>query len=163
MLDIETLGQDPGCVVLSIGAVAFDEDVLSEKFHERISIESCTDAGLEVDGNTLEWWLDQDEDAKEALKGSRPLQTVLEEFSIFYIENCDGNIWANAPSFDCEILKAAYEAVGEKPPWEYYEQRCYRTMKNVAGVSTVTGGTKHDALDDAINQAATLQKALNSI
>jgi hypothetical protein len=152
MVDIETLGLEPGCAILSIGAVEFDDAGPCEQFYRSISLESCTDAGLTVDGGTLEWWLERDESVKGVLEGGDDLADVLEAFAAFY-----GNaeeIWANAPSFDCKILEAAYDAVDVVPPWEFYEERCYRTLKNCPGaVELEREGDHHDALDDAIHQA----------
>lgn len=63
-------------------------------------------------------------------------------------------IWANSPSFDCDILAAAYDAVGRTAPWDYWEERCFRTLKNLPGAVDVEhGGDEHNALDDAVHQA----------
>lgn len=157
MLDIETLGTEPGCVIVSIGAVKFNEDTIGNTFHRTIDIESCTDAGLTIDGDTLQWWLKQD--AKEELTGSDDLEEVLNAFAMF----CEGDVWANAPTFDCRILGAAYSALGMETPWEYYDERCYRTLKDIVTVPIEQNGTKHNALDDAISQAKTAQRALRKL
>jgi len=51
MLDIETLGVSPGCVILSLSAVEFDINTgeLGESFNMGIDIKSCVDAGLTID------------------------------------------------------------------------------------------------------------------
>jgi len=54
MVDIETLGLDIGSVILSIGAVRFDESgVYGEPFYVEIGQQSCKNRGLEVDPETL--------------------------------------------------------------------------------------------------------------
>ncbi len=152
MIDIETLGLEPGCAILSIGAVKFDQDRAGEEFYSSVSLESCQEYGLKVDAGTLEWWLGRDEAVQGVLSGGEDLDTVLEEFAGF-VEDAD-EVWANAPSFDCEILEHAFEAVGIEVPWEFYEERCYRTLKNLPGaVEVLNEGDEHHALDDARHQA----------
>ena len=110
MVDIETLGLDPGASVVSIGAVRFDPDGTGDRFSASISLTSCEAAGLTIDAETLEWWLTQDDVAKRQLVGGDSLTEVLEDFAEWY---GDANeIWANSPSFDCDILGAAYDAIG---------------------------------------------------
>jgi len=53
MLDIETLGLEAGAAILSIGAVKFDTDGLGAEFSGEIDLESCQDAGLAIDAETL--------------------------------------------------------------------------------------------------------------
>ena len=59
MIDIETLGTTPDCVVLSVGAVKFDPYKLEEphsKMLWRPSGDEQINANRRVDQNTLEWW-----------------------------------------------------------------------------------------------------------
>lgn len=159
MVDLETLGLDPGAAILSIGAAEFDQDGVGETFYRSISLVSCDDAGLEIDAGTLEWWLGQDDNAREQLTGGDELTEVLHEFTEFY-DDAD-EIWANAPSFDCEMLSAAYDASKAPVPWEFYEERCFRTLKNLPGaVDIEQDGEEHDALDDAVHQARRASRTL---
>jgi hypothetical protein len=62
MVDIETLGTEPGCVVLSIGAVAFDKEMgFVEDFYEVINTVDSFSEGLTYDNDTLAWWKKQPE------------------------------------------------------------------------------------------------------
>jgi len=155
MLDIETLGREPGCVVMSIGAVKFGPDGLGDEFHQTISLTDCVKHGLEIEAETLKWWLDQDSETQKELRGLTPLDSVLRQFNSWY-DNVD-EVWANSPSFDCEILEAAYEAAGHQEPWEYYEERDHRTLRELPQAPShdeiEDAGTEHNALDDAKYQA----------
>jgi DNA polymerase III epsilon subunit-like protein len=154
MLDIETLGLEPGCVILSIGAVAFDIDGLGETFHRSINLESCADAGLEIDAETLEWWLDQDDAVRGVLTGGEDLTAVLSEFTDWFLDLDADEVWANSPTFDCRVLEHAYGAVGLDAPWQFYQERDFRTLKKLpVAVMADRDGDKHDALDDAVHQA----------
>ena len=154
MLDLETLGTAPGAAVLSIGAVGFDENgPTGETFYRQIRLSSCQAAGLEIDAETLAWWLDQDDAAKDVLTGGDDLESVLDAFVEWYPDDAD-EIWANSPAFDCAILERAGEAVGIDMPWQFYEARDVRTIRSLpAAVELDRTGIEHDALDDAIHQA----------
>lgn len=152
MVDIETLGRDAGCVILSVGAVRFSEDGIEQSYYESVNRESCEHAGLETDDETLEWWQDQPEEAREVLTGGEDLEVVLDNLRAFYMGADE--VWANSPAFDVKILEAAYDAVGLEPPWNFWETRDVRTIKALPGaVEPENEGVAHDALDDAKHQA----------
>ena len=162
MVDIETLGLDAGSALVSIGAVRFDSDGVGETFEESVSVASCQAAGLTIDGETLEWWLTQDAAAREQLTGGIELAAALKRFAEFY-HGAD-EIWANSPSFDCEMLEAAYEAIGETAPWAFYEERDFRTLSSLAvAPEPEQAGVEHDALDDARHQAEIAAETLRRI
>ena len=152
MVDIETHGLEPGAAIVSIGAVEFGPDGLGREFVGDIDMESCQEAGFEIDASTVKWWLDQDENAQEQLLGGEDLATVLAGFDAWYDAE---EIWANSPSFDCEHLERAYAAVGLEEPWGFRDERCFRTIRSLGVDARVSrDGTEHDALDDARYQAA---------
>ncbi|MFP4218806.1 MAG: 3'-5' exonuclease, partial [Salinarchaeum sp.] len=162
MVDIETLGIEPGAAVLSIGAVTFDTDGIGAQFHRSIDLQSCQDAGLAIDAETLQWWLDQDGDARAVLTGGDPLADVLAAFTEFVPE--DAEVWANGPQFDCEHLEAAYAAVDMDAPWTFRDERDVRTVRALPVAPDVEqDGTEHDALDDAVYQARIVGEALNRL
>ena len=54
MLDIETLGTEPGCAIVSVGAARWSIDgVGDERLYREVSLSSCGAAGLEIDPDTL--------------------------------------------------------------------------------------------------------------
>lgn len=153
MVDLETLGTDPGAVILSIGAVRFDTDGIDdETLHVSVDPESCQDYGLSIDADTLTWWLEQDDAVTDILRGGIPLDDALHEFTAF-IDDAD-TIWANSPTFDCSILRAAYDAIGDDVPWSYRDERDFRTLSHLPVAPDIPfDGDKHNALDDATHQA----------
>lgn len=162
MVDIETLGLNPGATIISIGAVEFGPGRLGETFYRSVDLESCQDAGLDIDAGTLDWWIRMDSDTQDQLMGGDDLSTVLSDFSD-WLTPVD-EVWANSPSFDCEMLEAAYDAVDIQVPWEYYEERDFRTLKNLpvaADIDQEHDGDEHDALDDAKHQAWIAAAALS--
>lgn len=162
MVDIETLGLDPGAAILSIGAVRFGPGGLGEEFEINIDLKSCQDAGLDIDAGTLKWWLSQDGEAQHVLTGGMRLGKALWRFSEFY--RPADEIWAYSPSFDCEMLKEAYDAAGMSPPWTYKDERDCRTLAALPiWPDFEQEGVEHDALDDAKYQARQTAETLRSL
>lgn len=166
MVDLETLGTVPGCSILSIGAVFFDPltEKLGDEMYAVILRQSCLEAGLHEDKDTLAWWSRQSPEAKRVLAEAEmetvayPLLKGLEEFNTFCKLGKKTKVWGNGADFDNPILVAAYHAVGSKQGWAPYNGRCYRTVKNLFPQQKLVGrtGTHHNALDDAKSQAAHL-------
>lgn len=162
MVDIETLGLEPGCAILSIGAVRFDADGVGDEFYQSVDLQSCQDAGLTIDAGTLDWWLGQDDAITGVLTGGLNLDATLVGFTEFY--GLAEEIWANSPSFDCEILEAAYAAVGREEPWGFRDERCVRTLRSLPGaVDVEMDGEEHHALDDAKQQARSVAATLREL
>ena len=67
MIDIETLGTDPGSVILSIGAVEFDLKTgkTGEEFYQWIDLESSSNKGFSVSAGTIKWWMMQNKKARQ--------------------------------------------------------------------------------------------------
>lgn len=155
MIDIETLGLEPGAVVLSIGAVRFTPHEITEEFYRNIDLQSSMDAGLGVDPETLDWWLQEERlEASDCLTGGEPLEDSLRALAAF-VNGCN-EYWANSPAMDLSVLEAAYAAVGMEEPWNYDEERDQRTIEALAPDDYTPPrfeGTEHNALDDARHQA----------
>lgn len=167
MVDLETLGTRAGCGILSIGACTFDE---KHTFYRKVLPSSGSTLGLTVDDATMEWWNKQHPDARrESFSGVDSLTTVLGAFADWYRkiparEKEKKFIWGNGADFDLPILQACYIAAKMKQPWDPFNGRCYRTLKNLyfdIKMDTFEG-QKHTALADAINQAAHARKILRA-
>lgn len=156
MLDIETYGTSPGSVIKSIGAVKFHDGKIYAKFYKRVDVTSCIANGLTMDGDTVEWWLQQSDEARKemALPGEH-IALVLEQFTI-WISTPDAIVWGNGATFDNTLVAAAYKAVGKPLPWSHRNSLCYRTIKNAnrdISIDAYRVRTAHNALDDAESQA----------
>ena len=166
MIDIETVGLERGSAIVEIGAVQFEPvAMIGETFHRSVSLTSCQEAGLHIDADTIEWWLgDQPEIAPEVLVGGDDLADALSEFVDWYNEITPHEVWANSPSFDCEMLEHAGEQVGVPMPWDFYEERDVRTLDALpVDVEIEQQGVEHTALDDAIYQARVASTILHKL
>lgn len=170
MIDLETLGKRAGCKVMSIGAVVFGQAGVSEthRFSAIIS-RHAQPPGLHEDPETMEWWSRQNKEAYNRLFGDdaqgHAMPRVLASFS-HWLNELDGEVlvWGNGADFDNPILSAAYHACGMAQPWGAWNGRCYRTLKNLRpDIKLMRQGVHHDALDDAISQAAHAADILNAV
>lgn len=162
MLDLETMGNKPGCPIIAIGAVEFAKGELGREFYAQINLESAMHYGLKPNGDTIMWWMKQSEEARAAFKDNEKayeLTIALKMFRDWLAP--DSEVWGNGADFDNTILAAAYDACGMVAPWKFYNNRCYRTMKSLfKNVPVDRVGTYHNALDDAKTQAMHLMKGM---
>jgi hypothetical protein len=157
MLDLETMGSESFSSIISIGALEFDIETgkTGKEFYVNVDLQSCMDLGLIVNGSTIMWWMQQNEQARKDLVDEKalPLLKALLEFSNFC--NKDYEIWGNSARFDCGILQNAYNKAGLLIPWDLRKERCVRTLvsfnseikKNFLSV-----GTAHNAISDCYFQ-----------
>jgi len=162
MLDKETLDTTPSAVILSIGAVRFDPDtdeIDDEGFYASISIDSNLEAGRTISESTLMWWM-RDEQAAARSVYFEPKQT-LSDALLGFVDwfGAAEFIWSNGASFDIPMMSHALKGAGMEQPWEFYNERCVRTYKNLPGMKNikVENTAKHNALFDAIAQAKLVQ------
>lgn len=161
MIDLETLGLKPGCVVLSIGAAKFSPttgEVVS-KFYERIAFKDSVLRGLTVDPDTYQWWTKQDKEVfAETMSGTKSLIDVCLDFQAWVREHSDvRDFWCQGTDFDFPIWEAAYSRGAPLANYfaNYYQRRDTRTLYAVAGFdpSLLTReGSHHNALDDVLHQ-----------
>lgn len=170
MLDLETLGTRPGCVIRSIGAIFFNPhaDEFGATFYVNVDRMSCELAGLHVDANTEAWWARQSAQARAALEvDPQPIVDALWSFNSFWQTHGGERIWSHGANFDQPILEACYHAEGSlQIPWSFWNSRCTRTVYDIAQIDTrkmSVGETKHNALDDARAQARAVQAAMRRI
>lgn len=161
MIDLETLGTRPDCVVVSIGAVFFDPIFgrFGDKFEARLSIEDQLICGRSVNADTLKWWMNQTPEARSVFNlPESPTDDVLATFHgwITSNEDSDVSVWGNGATFDVSILENLFLQFDYQPPWKFSNVMDLRTFRrfcaNNENVKRL--GVHHNALDDAISQAA---------
>ncbi len=171
MIDLETLGTTPGSVVLSIGGVTSN----GAEFHGKIDLRDSLHAGLTVDPDTMSWWRKQPasvwrETARAGEEPSLGLRFVLGSFADWLALLRQGDakaatgaklrLWGDSAAFDLSLLACAYRAAGVAVPWDYREEHCYRTLRNVLGSEKPRSKVQHDGLSDAKAQMTHLQEML---
>lgn len=164
MIDFETLHTLAHAAILSIGAVKFNEqNIADDAFYRIITIDSNLAEGRGVSESTLGWWLKQDEKAKAIFDAPNKvtLDLALAEFRAWFGTSHEADhvkVWSNGASFDIPMMAHAYGNQGT--PWKFYNERCFRTIKNMQAAKNVPAPVNqgaHNALYDAIAQAQHLQ------
>ena len=165
MVDLETMGVNDKAAIIAIGAVPFDfEGNIGPTFYKTIDLADSVAHGGVMDPSTVLWWMRQSDEARKEFDrpGNYEIESLI-DFTNYLDLNFseDVKVWGNGASFDNVILANAYKRNGEDVPWKYYNDRCYRTMKNLAPhIKMEREGTHHNALADAISQAKHLQRIL---
>lgn len=175
MIDLETIGTRPGSAILTIGAVRFDptaadfidpqDDIplslpTETAFYRRIDRESCTFLGLTEDWDTLSWWSRQTPEARREAFDADPRHDIAEVMAEF-ARWCgrDPFPWSHGASFDVVLCEAAFERLGIRAPWKFWNVRDTRTLYDFTGEKPIRDRNHHHALHDAAAQAAAVQRA----
>jgi exodeoxyribonuclease VIII len=171
MIDLETMGAGNDAAIVSIGAVFFDmhRGVLGEPFHRPVNLATSVKRGGTMDPGTVMWWVGQSQEARDAMRFSTyHIDVALAELRVWLTMQCrreDLLPWGNSARFDLGILSSAFERSDIEVPWEWWNERCYRTLR--AQYPTIElderSGTHHKADDDAIFQAKHLMKIVNTL
>lgn len=170
MVDLETLGTAPGSVIVSLGAVAFNQENAMAYFYANISINSCLNHGMVVDAGALKFWMTKasQENRDDLFVNPRGLREVLHDFNAFYkAANCCW-LWSHGSTFDIGHLGIAYGLAGynDYRPWLFRNVRDTRTLFSLAkGMQHPFRGKgdKHNALADAIYQVGQVQEAYRAL
>ena len=170
MVDLETLGNRNKAVILSIGACKFSlsgDGVQSASFEVFVKPESCVEIGMELDASTVMWWMAPERGEARDLMVEKQERAVHIRDALWQFRNWLGEdipVWGNGATFDNVILRNAYELAGIPCPWMFWNDRCYRTVKNLAShVQLERQGMHHSAMWDAISQAVHLQQIFRTL
>jgi exodeoxyribonuclease VIII len=175
MLDLETMSTESNAAIVSIGAVKFnphgDIGVLGDPdnpdyahFHQAVELHSLTDAGFHISGQTIRWWMEQSDAARQSLF-IEPVSLDV-ALSRFYLWFGDESLptWGNGAGFDNVVLRNAYQKLGGTSPFKFRHDRCYRTIKSMfPDLPFLPPTIAHNAMCDAEAQAMHLQKMFNRI
>jgi hypothetical protein len=175
MIDLESLGQEAGNVIVTLSAVQFDLETgeMGRIFDKSIKIADSQRHGLTIDVSTVLWWMGQNEDARmqliESQNKAEDLTLVLADFKKWLsnlpnshlrtvYDRRDIHVWGRGPRFDMALLSYAYKAIQyQETPWDFRKERCVRTYEALAPhikkeFDAKREGTFHNGVDDAKHQ-----------
>lgn len=159
MIDLESMGTDRYSPIVAIGAVRFEAGPMQAMvpFYQAITLESCLKVGLRSSASTILWWMKQSAEAQKVFSDPEAvdLPIALDSFTDWLNSRPD-RLWGNSAAFDLGLLADAYKACSKEVPWQFYNERCYRTLKSLPiakDIALKRRGTHHNALDDALSQA----------
>ena len=166
MLDIETLGTHPDCVVCTLGAIKFNPystEPPGQGIYLRLDIDEQLAMGRSTLDSTIEWWGKQDPKVREEALGEGDrvsLSDMRKDLNKFLVGV--EHIWAQGPAFDIVILEDLYRQMSWPIPWHFWQIRDSRTLFGVHGDPRVAGRDQaHNALMDCFYQAEAVQKVYN--
>lgn len=176
MIDLETLDTGPKSVVLSVGAVLFDErgSRSFSPFYRALELDPQFALDRTVSQSTLLWWMGQSPVAQGMAFSdvrTHPAQVMLDLTA--YAGEVK-NVWANSPSFDCIIWESlCRDFVGLKAaaaPWKHGQVRDVRTFREESGMPRdwaphgwADTHTEHDPIDDCRYQITVVREARRRI
>lgn len=155
MLDFETLSLDECPVILSIGAVVFNENGFIECLSEKIDQQSCLNIGCTIGQDVIDWWDKQSDAAKmAAFGGTTNIGYAMGMLVELYNRHECEEIWSKGSLNDILWANNILKKCGLVKPWKFSREMCFRTfLKYSPKVEFTPEGEAHNALDDAINQA----------
>ena len=161
MIDLEGLATGPDTTILTIAAQAFDpfgSGYYDRHYYARVTLESQENRA--IDDGTIAWWSTQPAHAREEAFGEQdriPLDQALDELGRLIWHS--RLIWAQGPTYDCNILEHAYKSYHKPLPWKYYQVRDSRTVFSLWPELPIPP-TSHHALEDCRRQIGMLQDTL---
>ena len=163
MIDIETCGTGVDACVLTVAAQIFDPLIRTSEYDSRwyyARVDPASQPERNISDGTIAWWATQPKAAQEEAFGEEnrlPLLQVLQELHKI-VWHCN-RIWANGPTFDCNILEHAYKSYNIVIPWQYYKVRDARTIYGLCpGLNKYPAS--HHALEDCRRQIDLLWDSL---
>jgi len=169
MIDLETLGTKPDCVILTLGAIKFNPFNTQEPhdgIYQKIDINSQDQLGRTQDDSTIEWWGKQAQSVQDEAftdEGRISLEKMTVELNKFLV-GVD-TIWAQGPAFDIVILENLYQQLGKPIPWNFWQIRDSRTLFSLLPEDPrkAIRQQAHNALADCYYQAICVQQAYNKL
>lgn len=164
MIDIETLGTAPGCVITEIAAVVFCTETgrIADRIELLVDRASCERLGMFTDPATLQWMQEKGITQRDGVRFG--IDSALGMLRHFVNYHRPKSLWCWGASFDFPILEEAFARCGMAVPWKYWQQRCARTIhRECTGGAYMRPAAAHTALDDCFAQVSDLVGALRTI
>lgn len=157
MLDIESIGKRPGCVVFAIGAIIFDVEKIFSEHLFKLSVKESISLGFIIDQETRNWWINDRERrilANFLTKNPSPIRDVMHE--ILYLRNQTRTHWAWGIDFDFPMIEAIYDKLNI-----VFDRFVVRDARTVCKLAKTDNRLKpHNPILDAKEQVICLQKAI---
>lgn len=178
MIDIETLDTTASAVVIQIGAVVFDYDMIGRvkviaEFERKLPVSTQLAINRTISEDTLKFWMntpDQQKLLSELLapgESDHHFDDVLDLIH-FCQEHKPSEYWSQGPTFDSIILEHMTDDFGGQVPWKFYQVRDLRTVQKFVGDDAKSKKMKaensnHNALDDCHSQIKLLQHFIKKV
>lgn len=166
MIDLETLGSHNNAVITQIGGCLFQPCKAEWKvksFCYFIDPQSCIDVGMQMQVDTVLWWMKQSEEARGKFRmPTIPIKEALNTLRQANWQTILG-VWAHGITFDVVILENAFKRCGMRAPWNFKAARDTRTLFWAEKPVWPDNPIKHSAEHDAIAQAGAVVSSLRKL
>ncbi len=166
VIDFETLDLVPTAKILEIGAVVMDTDSgEASKFFVQVAWEDISQEYRTESIDTIKFWdgVNPNWRTVYSMEHCYSLRRAVNMLHTFMQDNPFDTIWSNGADFDLPILANLFNQFNI-PKWNFRKNRCYRTFREeFKEVENKFIGMKHNALDDALNEAIHIAKILKHI
>lgn len=166
MLDFETFGNGKDKCLCQVGAVYFDRVTgeLGRELSLNIDAASHIKVGGVIDASTVNWWLQQSEEARRSiLAPGVSIHAAMHELNEFF-RGAD-KVWSHA-TFDFVTFMDTLRQCDIKPSISYKAGLDLRTLVYLSGTHVSDfprEGTHHNGLADAKHQVKYAVAAMNTI
>lgn len=162
LIDLETMGQRPGCAIFELAAVQFDM-ATGATGAEFVALIEPWNGHFEED--TVAWHKENGTWPQPGKAARISARQAFADFASWYASLGEvRGVWAWGASFDFPVLQAIWRDYGPTPdlPWRYHQGQCARTVCKLAyGEDWRHGDRPHEALEDCKAAIADLVMAAN--
>jgi hypothetical protein len=163
MVDIETMGLLSDSAICSIGAICFNvrDGITGDGFYrECLSLnEQVIQYKRVIYPDTMRFWAQQDSEIQRCFARDRlgSYKEIMTDFHTWMQVSGSGlgnaYVWCKSPQLDIAILEDIFFKLGLDMPWSYKNIVDLRSLSALIPHGVTYAGVKHNALDDAKNQA----------
>lgn len=177
MIDLETLGTNPDCVVTQIGYALFDtrpkfRDAIQQSLTNGVINSGCIfvdpseqiKRGRSITWDTFKWWLKCNDEARALMASDRAANSVMGALMAVTDLLTDWSliegVWGHGIGFDIAVMESLFRMWDMQIPWHFRAARDTRTIfALVPGMVWKKATVAHSAEADAIVQAQNIQEA----
>lgn len=186
VIDLETFSLSKNAAIVAIGAAALDHNLKPcGWFYTTANLQSSLQVGMEVDGNTTAWWMQQPPEVQQylALTDGPDIGDALSDFAkwasaISISSSTRGTqYWGCGPEFDIVVLENAMKKAAPADVAFAFPYRNIQSIRTLRYIDiflmtdyTATDeeremfpGPSHVAVYDAIYEADTLTRVMGWI
>lgn len=127
--------------------------------------------GRELDIDTIQWWLKQNETARNIMADPHDRKRVFDavqtvdafvrkHMDIAEVKGSKVFILSSAPAFDMTNVRSLYEAAGMEHPWQHWQEHSQRTLRKLCNPETIPPRSVEEFLHGGASDAEYQNKVL---
>lgn len=179
--DIETLSLHPTNAVVGEIGIHVDHLFLDTEGRVRVGSDGLISVlldmgeqqrtGRELDIDTVQWWLKQNETARNIMADPHDRKRVFDaiqavdtfvrkHMDIAEVKGSKVFILSSAPAFDMTNVRSLYEAAGMEHPWRHWQEHSQRTLRKLCNPETLPPRSAEEFLHGGASDAEYQNKVL---